>query len=191
MQRCCIKVELLRREQCKHRSTEHKPHLSFFWLFTFLRRAHISDSRALLTFSGANVQRCSVQFLKSATSKNVKLPFSHICCLLSATKLQSFCHYFPFPPLYFSSLAVRGSSDWSASSEPTESPSPLSASSSFSSISLVTYSPLCLDRHHISTVMTQIINNSTTLTIPVTTEGNIITAPPTMHLKHHFHCNST
>lgn len=98
MQRRCIKVELLRREQCKHRSTEHKPHLSFFWLFTFLRRAHISDSRALLTFSGANVQRCSVQFLKSATSKNVKLPFSHICCLLSATKLQSFCHYFPFPP---------------------------------------------------------------------------------------------
>lgn len=77
------------REQCKHRSTEHKPHLSFFWLFTFLRRAHISDSRALLTFSGANVQRCSVQFLKSATSKNVKLPFSHICCLMSATKLQS------------------------------------------------------------------------------------------------------
>lgn len=89
MQRRCIKVELLRREQYKHRSTEHKPHLSFFWLFTFLRRAHISDSRALLTFSGANVQRCSVQFLKSATSKNVKLPFSHICCLLSATKLQS------------------------------------------------------------------------------------------------------
>lgn len=101
MQRRCIKVELLRREQCKHRSTEHKPHLSFFWLFTFLRRAHISDSRALLTFSGANVQRCSVQFLKSATSKNVKLPFSHICCLLSATKLQSFCHYFPFPPPLF------------------------------------------------------------------------------------------
>lgn len=175
MQRRCIKVELLTREQCKHRSTEHKPHLSFFWLFTFLRRAHISDSCALLTFSGGNVQSCSVQFLKSATSKNVKLPFSHLCCLMRATKLQSsqvcnlsdtFVAIFHFFPLYSSSLAFRGSSDWNASSEPTESPSPLSASSSLSSSSLVTYSPLCLDKHHISTPMTQIINNSTTLTIP-------------------------
>lgn len=113
MQRRCIKVELLTREQCKHRSTEHKSHLSFFWLFTFLRRAHISDSCALLTFSGGNVQSCSVQFLKSATSNNVKLPFSHLCCLMPATKLQSsqVCNLsdtcvaiFHFPPSFIPPL---------------------------------------------------------------------------------------
>lgn len=66
--------------------------------------------------------------------------------------------------LYSSSLTFRGSRLWSAVSEPTDPSSSMSSMSS--SVSLVMYEPLCLDRHHSSTAMMQITSNRAAPTIP-------------------------
>lgn len=75
---------------------------------------------------------------------------------------------------YSSSLSFRASLLWSAVSEPTDSSSMSSMTSSSSSVSLVTYEPFCRDKHHSSTVITQISSSSTPPTIPTEETGETL-----------------